>query len=240
MIRSSLGFTKNAVEAAPAPVELARCADDLGHGWVEEDREAKTETLTLALRLGGALGHRRQVFAARQMIQGHELQGPGPQDAHTVQLAAPGQHPAKAEIVGRGGHEPAGAGEVGPPARVGAGLWIVHELVARAAGAWSVVRGEAVDAGGGHAESSVYHAERAENALVQEAFEGHPADDLAQVADQVGGDAVDPARAGINLQRNLAQPRDHVRERERRVRASETGPAVQLADQRRRIAGDQS
>ena len=73
-------------------------------------------------------------------------------------------------------------------------------------------------------ESGVGHCERAEDPLVEEAIERYAADHFTEVADQVGRDAVNPARAGINLKRQLASV-----ERQRRQEGRAIPPGFAFA-----------
>ncbi len=138
------------------------------------------------------------------MVHVHDLDGPGPEDARAVELAAPAQHLAEAQVVGAGPGQAAAAGlEAGLAGEV-ARRRIVDQLQLLV-GPALIVGGEAVDLVRGHEERGVLHAERAEDHVLEILGEGLAGDHLDQRAADVGGQGVHPGRAGLVAQRHLAE-----------------------------------
>src|SRR5206468_1937290 len=79
---------KEGGRSGAAPIIFAGRADKLGAGLVEEHRETKAETDAVARRLARSVSvHRRQIAAAGQVVDGHEPEGAGSEDALTIELA---------------------------------------------------------------------------------------------------------------------------------------------------------
>ena len=68
---------------------------------------------------------------------------------------------------------------------------------------------------GRHEEVGVVHAERIEDAFLQELFERLAADFADEIADHVGGDGIIPGLAGREFQRNFRKVLDHRLQRSR-------------------------
>ena len=132
------------------------------------------------------------------------------EEADAVQLALVEHQLAETHVVDRGGSEAAAAGRDRAVAEVGAGGRVVHEGEG-AVGAARVVGGEA--GGVADAEAGVAHAERLEDALVEERGEGLAGDDLHQAAEHVGGDGVVPLIAGLGQEGKGGEAGDHLGER---------------------------
>ena len=96
---------------------------------------------------------------------------------------------------------------------------------ARLAGAALVAGGEPVRLVGGHREAAVGHAQRPGNVFCDIVVERLAGQHLHQVADHIGGHAVLPARAGRELQRQIAQRRHH---RLQRIARVDAGPVQRV------------
>ena len=164
--------------------------------------------------------HRQNVEVADLVAAhlGHRL---GRQDACAVQRAAAQQHAQEARVVARRAAQPAAAGQEG---RAIAGRALAG---AEAAIGWALVhRHQPRALGVGQGEAGIGHAERASDAGGQVVVDRHAARRLDSVANDVGGDAVVPARTGIEQQR---KPREFIdiprpaRQAERRGGALELG-----------------
>ncbi len=84
--------------------------------------------------------------------------------------------------------------------------WLKHH---GARGVGHVTRRETVSLVGGHEKIGVVHAERIEDALLQELFERHAADLADEIADDIGGDGIIPGLAGRKFQRHFGKIVDH-------------------------------
>ena len=97
---------------------------------------------------------------------------------------------------------------------------------------------------GGYEKVGIVHAERIEDAFLEELLERHPADLADEIADDVGGDRIVPGLAGREFQRDFGEVLDHRLQRSRfqdladlllTVGGIDVGPLLKTIGQARRV-----
>ena len=162
-----------------APPVLAHRTGDAGAPDIGRQREAEAEADAAVDRLGEHRHrHVGQVAPVGQVVGAHQLQRLRPEQALAVEFAAAAQAFAKAQVVGRGRDQPAAA------RRCRRRRLEVAELRRRelAFGRRQITLRQARRARRVGEEGGVGHAERVEDALLQEVVEGLARDLLDQVA----------------------------------------------------------
>ncbi len=195
----------------PRPEERAGRAGQPGAGICEIDRRRHgvADAGVAALVEGRPRqGHHGNLAAAGQEILAEQRHRLGAQEAHAIERAAAEQHPAKAQVVGRRRHQAAAAGFEVRRRRVGSGLRVVLKGQGTL-GIGPITGGEALHLVRWAVEAGVGHAERREDALIQEAAERHARDRLDEIAEHVDGNGVVPRLARREEQRQFRQLRDH-------------------------------
>ena len=165
------------------------------------EAESEPQSVVACLRL---LADREQ--RGGDLVARHVGYRRGLQEPHGAERAVAGEHQAEAQVVGAGGHQAAAAGqEPGALAEAETGHRTALRRVHRreAAGRIGPVHlCQPVELVRRAEKAGVRHAQRREDALLQELVERLPRRYLHQTPDHVGGDAVVPAGAGLVEQRN--------------------------------------
>ena len=134
------------------------------------------------------------------MVHGHELDRLAAEQADAVELALVQHEFAEAQVIRRGGHKTAAArvhlarGEVAALA----GIVDQFQLAARAG---LVVGREALVLVGRHVEVGVDHAQRGQHLLLEIDLIRLAGNDLDQITEHIGRDAIIPGLAGLGDQR---------------------------------------
>ena len=151
--------------------------------------------------MAGRHQRRPDLDAGTEMIRGHQFQRLAADQPVAVERAAVEQHLAEPRVVHRGRDQPAAAGfhrrlfQHVEELHFVAGPGIGRERLGEAAGVFLAGM-----------ERGLGHLQRRQDALGQERAQRLAGDDLDDAAENVGGAAVIPFRAGLAHQR---QARDH-------------------------------
>ena len=144
------------------------------------------------------------------MIAGHQLHGFRRQNTPAFVRPVAAQHLGKAPVVGQGGLQTPAAGAAVDFLQIfrRAALVAQHHTVGfRVAG---VQRGEAAGLFRRQFKRTVDHPQRVKHPLLENLAQGLPGDPLQHHAQDVDGDSIAPARAGLVHQRHLGQPGDNL------------------------------
>ena len=173
-----------------APEELTDRACERCHALLGAHRKA--EAKAVAGRHEMAI----QLHVRSEVVGRHQFEGLAADDPDTVERAATEQHLAESRVVHRGGYQPAAAGfhrrllQHVEELHLFAAPGIGRERLGETAGVlWPGVKG------------GLRHLQGSENALGQEDTQGLTRHHLDEAAENVGGAAVVPFRAGLADQR---------------------------------------
>ncbi len=155
---------------------------------------------------------RVQILAFGQVVARHEGQRLRPQNAHLIERAAVAQHLGEAQIVARRGNKPSAAREKSGLHAIAACVGVIdqrHSTVFTAL----IARGKSVPLFRRHKERRIPHIERRENSLAQEFVQRLAAQDLDEVAENIGRDRIIPVLARREIERQFGQNVDPFAER---------------------------